>query len=55
MLIIKCDICEKELHWGNCLKIDHPDIQGMRLALCDDCGKPVLSFLKEYDLIKQEK
>jgi len=53
MDIKKCDLCEKE--------IKHPIVagtgffSGVHVELCDDCGAPILKFLRKNKIIDKNK
>ncbi len=51
MMIIKCDLCKKEIK-------ERPITAGFgywsKAELCQDCGFPVVKFLKKNKLIKEE-
>ncbi len=52
MNIIKCDICKKKIETNSV----RAGVGFMREKdFCNDCGKPILNFLKKYKLIKEEK
>ena len=52
MRLIKCDLCKKEIK-------NKPIVAGVGVfadaELCQDCGSPILKFLKKHKLIKDEK
>ncbi|MDO8486132.1 MAG: hypothetical protein Q7S77_00310 [Candidatus Staskawiczbacteria bacterium] len=52
MRITKCDLCKKEIK-------DNSVTAGIGLwpkaELCQDCGSPILKFLKKHKFIKDEK
>ncbi len=50
MHVYKCDLCHKELK-DDALKV-YADTRAIAHNLfCENCGKPVLNFLKKHKLI----
>jgi len=55
MQVTKCDVCKKEIKdYKEEVKIIAPNTFAM-IALCLDCGKPVLRFLRSHSLVKSSK
>jgi hypothetical protein len=54
MIIEKCDLCEKELKREDYVRAGN---RGMfaQYSFCNECGKPVLAFLKKHKLIKNKE
>lgn len=52
MRLIKCDLCKKEIK-------EEPITAGTgffpKAELCQECGSPILKFLKKHKFIKEEK
>jgi hypothetical protein len=54
MIIEKCDLCEKELARGEYVCAGDQGIFGQH-SFCDECGKPILLFLKKHKLIENKE
>ncbi|KKQ23479.1 MAG: hypothetical protein US35_C0004G0012 [Parcubacteria group bacterium GW2011_GWA2_37_10] len=53
MNVSKCDLCKKEIK-GQPLTVGRGFFHDVK-EICDDCGKPVLEFLRKNKFIKEEK
>jgi hypothetical protein len=52
MIVKKCDICKKKI-MGSPVRAG-ADFFSDR-DFCSKCGKPILDFLKKFNLIKEDK
>ncbi|MCX6723547.1 MAG: hypothetical protein NT155_00020 [Candidatus Staskawiczbacteria bacterium] len=50
MDIKKCDFCKKEI-FESPVTAGRGFFTGIRVELCDDCGEPILKFLRKHKLI----
>ncbi len=53
MKITKCDLCKKQIKKGDKTINVYYGFYNNR-ELCEKCGKPVLKFLKNKKLLKEE-
>ncbi|HLD38514.1 MAG: hypothetical protein A3G45_00985 [Candidatus Staskawiczbacteria bacterium RIFCSPLOWO2_12_FULL_37_15] len=49
MFVRKCDLCEKEVK--DPVVASAGFLSGAKLELCDDCGEPILKFLRKNKII----
>lgn len=49
MVIEKCDLCGKEVPRGSCITVGY-HVPFPQYALCDDCGAPIVVFMKKHEL-----
>ena len=52
MLVIKCDLCKKDIK-GKPITASFGF--GTNTHLCEKCGKPIKDFLKKHKFIETEK
>lgn len=50
----KCDLCGKELTWNHSIRIDWVGML-LQYRFCDDCGAPLVAFLRGSQLIPEGK
>jgi len=48
----QCDICKNKINFSEFTDI-HVNLH--RYEFCNDCGKPLLKFLKKHKLIKKDE
>jgi len=53
MNIKKCDLCKKEIKEP--IVAGTGFFSGVHVELCDDCGSPILKFLRKHKIIDKNK
>jgi len=54
MFIQTCDVCGKTVSWKDAIKVSYPSEFG-RFEFCEECGAVLVRFLKEKQLLNEEK
>jgi len=52
MLMFKCNLCGKAIPRKSVMRLEHESTYSM-VDLCEDCGAPIISFLKEHKLLNE--